>query len=133
MHERNALTKRRVKHGFALFHFHLDASRLEPNLVNLRFRHAFGLVAVVTEIAGASCRSRAKGRRSGPFRLSCSVAGIDLEALAIFSHCDLTLGRRERPEPAERAAKRMSTHVIERPHILGVKAQMRLGDEGLAV
>jgi len=26
MHKRDALTKRRVKHGFTLFHFHLDAT-----------------------------------------------------------------------------------------------------------
>ena len=49
VHQRDALTKRRVKHGFALFHFHLDAHRLEPNLVNLRFRHHLGLVEVVVE------------------------------------------------------------------------------------
>src|SRR5260370_4375258 len=68
MHERDALTKRRVKHGFALFHFHLDAHRLEPNLVNLRVRHHFGLVVVVANrMAGASFRSPAKkGRPNRP-------------------------------------------------------------------
>src|SRR5260370_14895256 len=61
------------------------------------------------------------------------VTRIDLEALAIIGHRDLTLDRRERPESAERAAKLVSAHVIQRPHILGVKAQMRLRDQGLAV
>src|SRR5258705_14004590 len=74
-----------------------------------------------------------RGRRSGPFPLSCSVTRIDLEALTIISHRDLTLDRRERPESAERAAKLVSAHMIQRPHILGVKAQMRLRDQGLAV
>src|SRR5712671_7688649 len=74
-----------------------------------------------------------RGRRSGPFRLLCSVTRIDLEALTIIGHRDLTLDRRERPESAERAAKLVSAHVIQRPHILGVKAQMRLRDKGLAV
>src|SRR5712672_2393143 len=58
---------------------------------------------------------------------------IDLEALAIIGNRHLTLDRRERPESAERAAKLVSAHVIQRPHILGVKAQMRLRDQGLAV
>src|SRR5260370_25707272 len=61
------------------------------------------------------------------------VTRIDLEALAIIGHRDLTLYRRERPESAERAAKLVSAHVIQRPHVLGLKAQMRLRDEGLAV
>src|SRR6266478_2090031 len=61
------------------------------------------------------------------------VTRIDLEALAIIGHRHLTLDRRERPESAERAAKLVSAHVIQRPHILGVKAQMRLRDQGLAV
>jgi hypothetical protein len=67
MHKRDALTKRRVKHGFTLFHFHLDAHRLEPNLVNLHVRHHLGLVVVVVNrIVGASCRSRAKGPPKRP-------------------------------------------------------------------
>src|SRR6202022_4151178 len=70
---------------------------------------------------------------AAPIRLLCSVTRIDLEALAIIGHRDLTLDRRERPESAERAAKLVSAHMIQRPHILGVKAQMRLRDEGLAV
>src|SRR5258705_11959949 len=74
-----------------------------------------------------------RGRRSGPFPLSCSVTRIDLEALTIIGHRDLTLDRRERPESAERAAKLVSAHMIQRPHVLGPKAQMRLRDEGLAV
>src|SRR5712672_3611797 len=61
------------------------------------------------------------------------VTRIDLEALAIFGHRDLTLDRRERPESAERAAKLVTAHMIQRPHILGVKAQMWLRDQGLAV
>src|SRR6266481_10200181 len=61
------------------------------------------------------------------------VTRIDLEALAIFGHRDLTLDRRERPESAERAAKLVTAHIVERPHVLGLKAQMRLRDEGLAV
>src|SRR5712664_467848 len=73
------------------------------------------------------------GRRSGPFRLSCSMTRIDLEALAIIGHRDLTLYRRERPESPERASKLVSAHMIQRPHVLGVKAEMRLRDEGLAV
>src|SRR5712671_7295694 len=74
-----------------------------------------------------------RGRRSGPFRLSCSVARIDFEALAIIGYRDLTLDRRECAESAERAAKLVSAHMIERPHVLGVKAQMRLGNQRLAV
>src|SRR5882672_10249968 len=61
------------------------------------------------------------------------VTRIDLEALAIIGHRDLTLDRRERPESAERAAKLVTAHIVERPHVLGLKAQMRLRDEGLAV
>src|SRR6202171_2542425 len=69
---------------------------------------------------------------AAPIRL-CSVTRIDLEALAIIGHRDLTLDRRERPESAEWAAKLVSAHMIQRPHVLGLKAQMRLRDEGLAV
>src|SRR5260370_12583142 len=54
MHERDALTKRSVKHSLALFYFHLDAHRLEPNLVNLRFRHHLGLVVFVIGQRGRS-------------------------------------------------------------------------------
>src|ERR1700742_5237627 len=61
------------------------------------------------------------------------MAGIDLEALAVVGDRDLALDRRERPETAQRAAKLMPADVIERPHILGVEAQMRLRDQGLAV
>src|SRR5258708_9336951 len=61
------------------------------------------------------------------------VTRIDLEALAIVSHRDLTLYRRERPESAERAAKLVSAHVIERPHVLGLEAQIRLCNQGFAV
>src|SRR5258707_13704328 len=61
------------------------------------------------------------------------VTRIDLEALAIVGHRDLTLYRRERPESAERAAKLVSAHVIERPHVLGLEAQMRLCNQGFAV
>src|SRR5713101_7204465 len=61
------------------------------------------------------------------------VTRIDLEALAIIGHRDLTLYRRERPESAERAAKLVSAHVIERPHVLGLEAQMRLCNQGFAV
>src|SRR5260370_7108969 len=61
------------------------------------------------------------------------MAGVDLEALAIVSRRDLTLYRRERPESAERAAKLVSAHVIERPHVLGLEAQMRLCNQGFAV
>ena len=50
MHQRDALTKRRVEHGFALFHFHLDAHRLEPNLMDLRFRHHLSLAVMVEQI-----------------------------------------------------------------------------------
>src|SRR6202171_4311418 len=70
---------------------------------------------------------------AAPIRLLGSVTRIDLEALAIIGHRDLTLDRRERPESAERAAKLVSAHMIQRPHVLGLKAQMRLRDEGLAV
>src|SRR6202048_2170039 len=66
-------------------------------------------------------------------RLLCSVTRIDLKALTIIGHRDLTLDRRERPESAERAAKLVSAHMIQGPHVLGLKAQMRLRDEGLAV
>src|SRR4030081_3872771 len=66
-------------------------------------------------------------------RLLCSVTRIDLEALTIIGHRDLTLDRRERPESAQRAAKLVSAHMIERPHVLGLEAQMRLGDQRLAV
>src|SRR5712672_4386252 len=61
------------------------------------------------------------------------VTRIDLEALAIIGHRDLTLDRRERPESSEWAAKLVSAHMIQRPHVLGIKAQMRLRDQGLAV
>src|ERR1700730_12300039 len=69
---------------------------------------------------------------AAPIRL-CSVTRIDLEALAIIGHRDLTLDRRERPESAEWAAKLVSAHMIQRPHVLGLKAQMRLRYQGLAV
>src|SRR5215831_11968169 len=39
VHKRDALPKRRVEHGLAFLDFHLDAHRLESNLVNLRIRH----------------------------------------------------------------------------------------------
>src|SRR5260370_26780640 len=85
-------------------------------------------------MAGAIFRFQGqRGRRSGPFRLLCSVTRIDLEALTIIGHRDLTLDRRECPETAERAAKLVTAHMIQRPHVLGLKAQMRLRDEGLAV
>src|ERR1700719_4331354 len=51
-------------------------------------------------------------------RLLCSVTRIDLEALSIIGHRDLTLDRRERPESAERAAKLVTAHIVERPHVL---------------
>src|SRR6266853_2138058 len=70
---------------------------------------------------------------AAPIRSFCSVTRIDLEALAIIGHRDLTLDRRERPETAERAAKLVSAHMVQRPHVLGIKAQMRLRNEGLAV
>ena len=38
MHQRDALTKRGVEHGLALFDLHLDADRLETNRVNYRVR-----------------------------------------------------------------------------------------------
>src|SRR3977135_474754 len=103
MHKRDALTKRRVKHGFTLFHFHLDAHRLEPNLVDLRFCHRLNLVVF---LMGRNCRSAMRGMgaaEAAPIRLSCSMAGIDLEALAIVSHRDLTLYRREGADTAELA------------------------------
>src|ERR1700682_3380109 len=66
-------------------------------------------------------------------RLLCSVTRIDLEALAKTRPRALTRERRERAESAERAAKLVTAHIVERPHVLGLKAQMRLRDEGLAV
>src|SRR5229473_7053077 len=107
MHKRDALTKRRVKHGFTLFYFHLDAHRLEPNLVDLRFCHGLDLVVFVI---GQNCRSGTPPEGMGaaeaaPVLLLCSVTRIDLEALAIFSRRDLTFYRRQRAESAERATK----------------------------
>src|SRR5260370_31800574 len=61
------------------------------------------------------------------------VTRIDLEALAIIGHRDLTLDRRGRPESEELAAKLVTAHIVERPHVLGLKAQIRLRGEGLAV
>jgi len=61
------------------------------------------------------------------------VAGIDLEALTVFGRRHLALDRRKRSEATQRTAKRVSAHVIERPHVLGVEAQMGLRDHGLAV
>src|ERR1700726_4508242 len=135
MHERDALTKRSVKHSLALFYFHFDAHRLEPNLVNLRFRHHLGVVVFVIGQRGRSgVPPSGNGAAEGAtIRLLCSVTRIDLEALSIIGHRDLTLDRRERPESAERAAKLVAAHIVERPHVLGLKAQMRLRDEGLAV
>src|SRR5947208_4671215 len=68
-----------------------------------------------------------------PIPLSGSVTRIDLEALAIFSRSYLTLYRRERAEPAKRTAKLVAAHMIERPHVLGLEAQVRLCDQGLTV
>src|SRR5882724_595450 len=68
-----------------------------------------------------------------PIPWSDSVTRIDLEALAILSRSYLTLYRRERAKPAERTAKLVAAHVIERPHVLGLEAQVRLCDQRLAV
>ena len=68
MHQRDALTKRRVKHGFALFYFHLDAHGLEPNPVNLCIRHNLGLVVFMIwgELPERRRPGRNGDRRSGP-------------------------------------------------------------------
>src|ERR1700730_10691991 len=85
-------------------------------------------------IVGTGYAPREMGAaEAAPIRLLCSVTRIDLEALAILSRRDLALYRRERAESAQRAAKLVSAHVIERPHVFGFEAQMRLRDQGLAV
>ena len=62
------------------------------------------------------------------------VAGVDLEALAVCRNGVVTLlASLQRAETAQRAAEHMAADMIQRPHVLGFKAQMRLRCEGLAV
>src|SRR6201992_2767808 len=43
VHQRNALTKGRIQHGFTLFDFHFDAERLETNGMNFLSLHGISL------------------------------------------------------------------------------------------
>ena len=131
MRQGDALAERGVEHRFALLDFQFDADGLEADRVDLRVRHHRGLAVV-----SLKCRAYSPGEgagRSGPLRLSCSVAGIDREALAVFGQVLPRALRRQRAERVQRAAKRVAAHIVERPHLLVVEAQMRLRDQGLAV
>src|SRR5580700_6582455 len=62
------------------------------------------------------------------------MAGIDLEALAVLRDRRVALcAGFQCAEAAQRAAKRVATNVVKRPHVLCIEAQVWLRDESLAV
>ena len=138
VHQRDALAKRRVEHGLALLDLHLDADRLQSHLMNVAVSDMTHHATSPSEPrAGAARVSDRRGRPSrggSRRRVRPQCTGLILKPLRYSA----TAASRSAPafkraEAAQRAAERVATNVVKRPHVLCVEPQVRLRHQRLAV